>query len=230
MVRTNRNSGPISYYLAAVPNAATASTTGLAWFKVAHDGLSNGKWAVDTMIANAGWHYFTMPTCVAPSDYLLRVELIALHGAQTQGIPPFPNPSYLKLGTLNLINWDTGGAQFYMECAHIRVTGSGAQTGSTVSFPGAYKANDPGVQVNIYDNNGQPYPTSYPIPGPAPIVCSGGGGSGRSPALPAQPAPETPALGAGLYGQCGGATWTGPTTCAQGTCKVSSEHYSQCLP
>lgn len=81
-------------YLAKVDNAATAQTTGLKWFKVAEDGLSNGQWAVDKMIANNGWHYFTMPTCVAPGDYLMRVETIALHGAQSQG-----------------------QAQFYMECA-----------------------------------------------------------------------------------------------------------------
>jgi len=44
------------------------------------------------MIANGGWHYFTMPTCVASGEYLMRVELIALHNAGT-----------------------SGGAQFYME-------------------------------------------------------------------------------------------------------------------
>ena len=53
--------------------------------KVAHEGLSNGKWAVDNMIANGGWHYFTMPSCIAPGDYLLRAELIALHSAGNQG-------------------------------------------------------------------------------------------------------------------------------------------------
>ncbi|KAG9187607.1 hypothetical protein G6011_05478 [Alternaria panax] len=56
-----------------------------------------------------------MPTCVAPGDYLMRVELIALHGAE-----------------------NLGGAQFYMECAQIRVTGDGTNKGSNfVSFPGA---------------------------------------------------------------------------------------------
>jgi hypothetical protein len=78
-------SGPIQYYLAKVDSAATTGTTGLQWFKVAQDGLSNGKWAVDTMIANGGWHYFDMPSCISPGDYLLRAELIALHSAQTQG-------------------------------------------------------------------------------------------------------------------------------------------------
>jgi lytic cellulose monooxygenase (C1-hydroxylating) len=77
--------GPIIYYLAKVNDAASTGTTGLQWFKVAHDGLANGKWAVDTMIANNGWHYFTLPSCVAPGDYLLRAELIALHSAGNQG-------------------------------------------------------------------------------------------------------------------------------------------------
>jgi cellulase len=204
--------GPIMYYLAKVDNAATTGTTGLQWFKVAHDGLANGKWAVDTMIQNGGWHYFNMPTCVAPGDYLMRVELLALHSAGSQG-----------------------GAQFYMECAQIKVTGSGTNKGSNfVSFPGAYKANDPGIQVSIYDTKGQPYPASYKIPGPTPITCSGGssGDTGSSPQPGTQePAPEQPSgAGASLYGQCGGATWTGPTTCAEGTCKASNEHYSQCVP
>jgi cellulase len=121
------------------------------------------------------------------------------------------------------------------QCAQIRVTGSGANKGSNfVSFPGAYAANDPGIVVSIYDTKGQPYPASYKIPGPSPLTCSGssggdsgGGDSGSSP----QPAPEQPSgEAASLYGQCGGATWTGPTTCAQGTCKASNEHYSQCVP
>ncbi|KAL1863068.1 hypothetical protein VTK73DRAFT_6493 [Phialemonium thermophilum] len=143
--------GPIMVYLAEVDDAATAATTGLKWFKIAEDGLGNGQWAVDKMIANKGWHNFTMPACVAPGDYLMRVELIALHSAQM-----------------------TGGAQFYMECAQIRVTGSGTNSGSNfVSFPGAYKANDPGILINIYDNKGTPNNAGkpYAIPGPRPIKC-----------------------------------------------------------
>ncbi len=138
-------------YLANVDDAATAATTGLRWFKVAESGLASGKWAVDTMIANKGWHYFTMPSCVAPGDYLMRVELIALHGAQRPG-----------------------QAQFYMECAQIKVTGSGTNAGSDfASFPGTYKTNDPGILVNIYDTTGNPYMGGrpYTIPGPRPITC-----------------------------------------------------------
>ncbi|KAL9113787.1 MAG: hypothetical protein Q9227_002232 [Pyrenula ochraceoflavens] len=79
--------GPISAYLAKVDNAATTGTSGLKWFKISEDGLtnSNNQWAVDRMIAAGGWNYFTIPTCIAPGDYLLRVELIALHSAYTSG-------------------------------------------------------------------------------------------------------------------------------------------------
>jgi cellulase len=74
-------------YLAKVSNAATADARGLKWFKIAEDGLttSNGQWGVDRMINNNGWQYFDMPSCVAPGNYLMRVELIALHSAYSQG-------------------------------------------------------------------------------------------------------------------------------------------------
>jgi lytic cellulose monooxygenase (C1-hydroxylating) len=152
------------------------------------------------MISNQGWHYFDLPSCVAPGDYLLRAELIALHSAII-----------------------AGEAQFYMECAQIRVTGSGTNTGSNfVSFPGAYSSSHPGILINIYDgtkpnNGGRP----YSIPGPAVLTCSGGGGG-----TPTNP-PPTGVSGAPLYGQRGGIGWSGSTTCAEGTCKATNEYYSK---
>jgi hypothetical protein len=90
--------GPTIFYLASVSNAASASPSGLKWFKVAEDGLdqSAGTWGVDRMIANGGWVDFTLPSCVAPGQYLLRAEIIALHSASKQG-----------------------QAQFYMVCLHL---------------------------------------------------------------------------------------------------------------
>ncbi|KAH6977595.1 pectin lyase fold/virulence factor [Ilyonectria sp. MPI-CAGE-AT-0026] len=44
--------------------------------------------------------------------------------------------------------------------------------------------------------------------------------------------PSQPPLsngGAPLWGQCGGQGWTGPTTCAKGTCQKQNGWYSQCL-
>jgi len=139
-------------YLAPVTNAATADWTGVSWFKIAEEGLdtTTGKWGVDSMIAGAGWWNFTMPACIAAGQYLMRVELIALHSA-----------------------YASGQAQFYMSCANIQVTGSGTTTGSdTVQFPGAYTASDPGILINIYNGsipNNDLKP--YTIPGPAVLTC-----------------------------------------------------------
>jgi hypothetical protein len=45
----------------------------------------------------------------------------------------------------------------------MNVVGGGSGSPSPlVSFPGAYKASDPGIQINIY----YPTPTAYQYPGP----------------------------------------------------------------
>ncbi|GAB1313978.1 hypothetical protein MFIFM68171_04188 [Madurella fahalii] len=145
--------GPVMAYLAKVDNAATASLNGLKWFKIWQDGFDTNsrKWGVDNMISNNGWVYFNLPQCIAPGHYLLRVEVLALHSANRPG-----------------------QAQFYHSCAQINVSGSGSFTPSqTVSIPGLYRSNDPGIQVNIYGLRGQPDMDGkpYSVPGPAPITC-----------------------------------------------------------
>ncbi|KAK6341563.1 hypothetical protein TWF696_008635 [Orbilia brochopaga] len=230
--------GPIQVYLAKVSNAATSGKTGLSWFKVASEGLSGGKWGVDTMIQQSGWWYFNLPTCLAPGDYLARVELIALHSA-----------------------YSSQGVQFYISCAQLRVSGSGSWTGSNfLNFPGAYSQNDPGIQINIYGSSGQPDNGGRPYTAPGGPVqtqqCGGGGNPTTTARTTTTTARTTTAptttlrttttartttttartttgggggTGQTLYGQCGGVGWTGPTTCASGTCKELNAYYSQCL-
>lgn len=55
-----------------------------------------------------------------------------------------------------------GGAQFYVSCYQLRVTGGGSASPAGVSFPGAYSATDPGILFNLYGTY-----TSYTVPGPA---------------------------------------------------------------
>lgn len=57
-----------------------------------------------------------------------------------------------------------GGAQFYISCAQVRVSGGSgtASPAPLVAFPGAYKATDPGLLVNIYNNGGQAYQPAGP--------------------------------------------------------------------
>jgi Auxiliary Activity family 9 (formerly GH61) len=70
----------------------------------------------------------TLLVSIAPGEYLIRVEHIALHQAA-----------------------QVDGAQYYVSCGQVKVTGTGAgKPGPLVAFPGAYQPNDPGLKVNIY--------------------------------------------------------------------------------
>ena len=166
-----------------------------------------------------------MPSCVTAGQYLMKVEIIALHGA-----------------------FQEGAAQFYTECAQVQVTGSGTSNPATVSFPGAYSANDPGILVGIYDSAGQPTNSGQPytIPGPPVLDCSAvapvpapvpttmATSTIPRPTEQAQAPPHSspaagPKSGAGSLEQCGGEGWTGPTACTKGTCTVANQWFSQCL-
>lgn len=61
----------------------------------------------------------------------------------------------------------SGGAQFYMTCFQITVSGSGSASPATVKLPGAYAASDPGILVDIHAAM-----STYVNPGPT--VYSGG--------------------------------------------------------
>ncbi|KAH7913109.1 glycoside hydrolase family 61 protein [Hygrophoropsis aurantiaca] len=135
--------GPITVYMAKVSDATTAVGSSAAWFKVSEMGLPSDNpdyWATEVMNDNCGHYTFTVPSGIAPGDYLLRAEVIALHVASS-----------------------VGGAQFYMSCFQVTVGGSGSTNPPTVSIPGAYGANDPGILINIYQQL-----DAYTIPGPSP--------------------------------------------------------------
>ena len=62
------------------------------------------------------------------------------------------------------------------------------------------------------------------------------GGGNPAPITTTQPQQPEPTANpnpggncAGLWGQCGGQGWSGPTCCSQGTCRASNQWYSQCL-
>ncbi|CAG8983748.1 hypothetical protein HYALB_00009844 [Hymenoscyphus albidus] len=138
--------GPTTAYLKKVSDAKKDSGVGSGWFKIQEQGYNNVTqvWGVTDLIANAGLQSITIPACTADGQYLLRAELIALHAAGS-----------------------SGGAQLYMECAQINISGGkGTKTPTTVSLPGAYKATDPGILINIYQTL-----TGYTIPGPALFKC-----------------------------------------------------------
>jgi len=238
--------GPINIYLAKVTDATTAVGYSQSWFKIAEMGMPSSDpdyWATEVLNDNCGHFTFTLPTGIAPGNYLLRAEVIALHVASS-----------------------VGGAQFYMSCFQINVGGSGTAAPPTVKFPGAYGASDPGILINIYQQlntyqipGPSPYGTTSPTvaasawptaatwntaqqPSTVPTVVPGAptGGTSHSSvptsaptskptsaptSKPTSSPPTTynnptstttqgPAAVQTQYGQCGGTGWTGATACA----------------
>ncbi|KAK8023654.1 hypothetical protein PG993_011720 [Apiospora rasikravindrae] len=92
----------------------------------------------------------------AATDYLVRPEHIAIHEGHV------------------------GKAQFYMECAQLKIEGpGGGAPAPLVKIPGIYSANDPGIAYNKWTGS----PAAYVMPGPKVWgggASSGGGNSGNS--------------------------------------------------
>lgn len=211
----------------------------LEFFKIAEAGLlSSGEWAAGILMANNNTWTTQIPSNVAPGDYVLRHEIIALHGAA--------NPN---------------GAQDYPYCFNIRVSGSGSAQPAGTPGTELMKEDDAGIVFNIWGNS-----NSYPIPGP-PLMAGGisepvpqgpytataiaapslyDGSPVTSNPITTQPATTTAAPTTTLqtstttaqpggtvpaYGQCGGNGYTGPTQCASGSvCNKINDYYSQCVP
>jgi hypothetical protein len=82
----------------------------------------------------------TIPANLAPGNYVLRHEIIALHSAGS-----------------------TNGAQAYPQCLNLKVGGS-KTTALPAGVPATkfYTPTDPGILFNLYASF-----SSYSIPGPA---------------------------------------------------------------
>ncbi|KAF2238404.1 lytic polysaccharide monooxygenase, partial [Viridothelium virens] len=139
--------GPVIDYLANCNGACeTVDKTKLEFFKIDGVGLVNdnpvpGTWASDQLIANNNSWVVTIPKSIAPGNYVLRHEIIALHSAGS-----------------------AGGAQMYPHCINLQITGSGTTKPTGTLGTALYKEADPGIEVNIYQS------LSYVIPGPSPIA------------------------------------------------------------
>ncbi|KAI9644402.1 hypothetical protein NHQ30_007759 [Ciborinia camelliae] len=136
--------GPVLTYLANCNgDCSTVDKTKLEFFKIDAVGLIDdssvpGTWASDKLIANNNTWTSTIPADLAAGKYVVRHEIIALHGAEA-----------------------ADGAQNYPQCINLEITGSGSLAPSGTLGEKLYTPTDAGILVNIYAA------LSYVIPGPA---------------------------------------------------------------
>ncbi|KAF9073608.1 glycosyl hydrolase family 61-domain-containing protein [Rhodocollybia butyracea] len=139
------NVGPMQTYMTScgTQNCASFNSSDASWFKISEQGriTTGGDWFMSNMNSGAPANV-TIPANIAPGNYLIRHELIALQIAQTPG-----------------------GAEFYPSCVQVAIAGNGtgAPTAEeTVQLPGAYSDSDPGLVVDVYSNRD----ADYIFPGP----------------------------------------------------------------
>jgi cellulase len=77
--------GPITHFLLAVDDAATATGAGAGWFKIDEEDNVGGVWAADRMGKDDMMYEFKLPVGLASGEYLLRSEMLALHSSQEKG-------------------------------------------------------------------------------------------------------------------------------------------------
>ena len=219
--------GPITHFLYGPVSDATMATGVGSWTKINEFDFQGTKWANEIMEAQNMTYSFKLPSNLATGDYLLRSEMLALHGSQT-----------------------VGGAQFYIGCAQLHITGPGGSCAPKIQLPGAYHATDSDIYISNFYNGFQL--STYTAPGGPVATCGGSGGGAvppvttpkTTPVATPKPSPtsasprttlatSTAVAQAGSvpkYGQCGGTGYTGATGCVAGTkCTAQNDYYSQCI-
>ena len=122
----------IDYLADCGESCETVDKTKLKFFKIDGVGLVDGSevpgtWGDDQLIKNNNSWMVEIPKSIAPGNYVLRHELMALHGAQTEG-----------------------GAQDYPQCFNLKVTGGGSDKPEGTLGTELYKPKGDGIVVNIY--------------------------------------------------------------------------------
>ncbi|PIL24712.1 hypothetical protein GSI_12598 [Ganoderma sinense ZZ0214-1] len=116
--------GVVNVYMAKAPGDVDSfAGDGAVWFKVYQiSAVTDGGKSITFPAEGVPGVTFTLPKALPSGQYLVRMEAIALHVAQTYG-----------------------GAQFYVNV----VNGGSGSPGPLVAIPGVYTGYEPGILINI---------------------------------------------------------------------------------
>ncbi|KAK3387510.1 glycosyl hydrolase family 61-domain-containing protein [Podospora didyma] len=135
--------GPVIDYLANCNGPCqNVDKTKLKFFKISEVGLADaasGTWGASQLTNNNNSWSVRIPKDIAPGNYVLRHEIIALHAAG-----------------------QSNGAQNYPFCYSLAISSNGTANPAGVPATQFYAANNPGIKFDLFSKF-----TSYQIPGPA---------------------------------------------------------------
>ncbi|KAK8103507.1 glycoside hydrolase family 61 protein [Apiospora kogelbergensis] len=151
--------GPMTVWLAACGDAAdpyascadVVDVNALSFFKIWERGLLEGTLAEGSWYQKSFQHWdgspdlwpVAIPASLRSGTYMVRHEIMSLHIANKP--------------------------QFYPECAHLNVTGTGdalpAEEKYYARFPGVYSMSNPSINIDVYSEAMKDV-KNYTIPGP----------------------------------------------------------------
>ncbi|KAI0739426.1 glycosyl hydrolase family 61-domain-containing protein [Daedaleopsis nitida] len=159
---TSGHIGPLVTYMASCGKTSCKDfdSTNAEWFKIDQVGkkANSNDWVQKDLMSRKPYT-LTLPKNIAPGEYLIRHEIIALH----------------------LADQAPGMAEFYVSCTQVRMTGNGDGTPSAdelVKFPGGYHDKDKGLFSNTFFDAGATY--NFPGPKIAQFVVDGKSGKTSS--------------------------------------------------
>ncbi|KAJ7751558.1 glycoside hydrolase [Mycena maculata] len=127
--------GVVNVYMAQAPSGTDVADwdgSGEVWFRIFEiTAVTDGGTTITFPATGMTQVTFPIPAETPSGQYLIRIEHIALHVAESYG-----------------------GAQFYIACGQVEVRGTGTP-GPLVEFPGEYT--EPGILIDIY----YPIPANY---------------------------------------------------------------------
>jgi len=129
---------------------------GEEFFKIWEKGFDAtlDKWANEIAADDGDSFKVRIPSDIKSGTYVLRTELIALHGNMK-----------------NLNQTKLAGPQWYIHCFNLDIIGSGTATPDGVTFPGEYKPTDYGLKFQPFMTYGSEVGATaqnskYATPGP----------------------------------------------------------------
>ncbi|KAF3929209.1 Endoglucanase-4 [Arthrobotrys entomopaga] len=243
--------GPITHELQGPVADVTKSTGSGTWFKIQELDYVNGQWANEVLEANNGLFSFKLPTNLPSGQYLLRSEMEALHGSQTingtqwyigcmqldiTGPGGTCSPTYQLPGAYNPTDSNIYISNFYYGFTASTFTAPGSAVATCV--PGGGDTKPTTTKATTTPARTTTTPVGLTTKSTTTMVTTTRSTTSSVRVMTTSPKSSTTTTktttggssgGAPLYGQCGGSGWTGPTTCAQGTCTYSNAYYSQCI-
>lgn len=114
-----------------------------------------------------------IPSDIAPGNYVIRHEIIALHSAgQENGAQSYPQCKFFSPSKEKTTNSQLTPTFLFFNFTglNIVVTSSGSATPEGTLGTALYTSTDPGIVTNIYTS-----PVTYEMPGPALYAGAGAG-------------------------------------------------------